>query len=80
MQKLHTCPVCESQAIAPFIQTRAKMSPSVETFNFDRCSDFGLVFLNPRVTPEALGAFYTESYLPYRGAKAWGKYGKLVDR
>lgn len=80
MNKLQACPVCDSQAIAPFIQTRAQMHPSTETFNFDRCSDCGLVFLNPRVMPEELGAYYTESYLPYRGAKAWGKYGKLVDQ
>lgn len=80
MQKLHACPVCDSQAIAPFIQTQAQMHPSAENFNFDRCSDCGLVFLNPRVMPEDLGAYYSESYLPYRGAKAWGKYGKLVDQ
>lgn len=80
MQKLHACPVCDSQAIASFIQTQAQMHPGSETFNFDRCSDCGLVFLNPRVMPEDLGAYYTDSYLPYRGAAAWGKYGKLVDQ
>ena len=49
-----------------------------ETFNFDQCSDCQLVFLNPRVPPKELDNYYTDYYLPYRGAKAWGKYESLV--
>jgi len=50
-----------------------------ELFNFDQCSDCQLVFLNPRVPLEELKKYYTSHYLPYRGAKAWGKFEKMVE-
>jgi hypothetical protein len=55
------------------------MHSSKEVFNFDQCSKCSLVFLNPRVPLESLKNYYTSYYLPYRGAKAWGKYEKLVE-
>ncbi len=48
-------------------------------YNFDRCEECALVFLNPRVDAKELSAFYTEHYLPYRGASAWGKYAHFVE-
>ena len=51
-----------------------------ENFNFDQCSDCSFVFLNPRVPENELGQYYTSYYLPYRGAKAWGKYKSLVEK
>jgi len=50
-----------------------------ELFNFDQCDACQLVFLNPRVPLGELKNYYTSYYLPYRGAKAWGKYEKLVE-
>ncbi len=38
-----------------------------------------MVFLNPRVPVEELKKYYSSYYLPYRGAKAWGKFEKLVE-
>ena len=55
------------------------MHPSKELFNFDQCADCQLVFLNPRVDLDDLQNYYTSYYLPYRGAKAWGKFEKLVE-
>ena len=55
------------------------MHSSKELFNFDQCEDCKLVFLNPRVPLDQLKNYYTSNYLPYRGAKAWGKYEKLVE-
>ena len=79
MEKLHACPVCDCQDLESFIQTGAQMHTASTQFNFDRCRECGLAFLNPRVAPEDLGLYYTGSYLPYRGAEAWGKYRGLVD-
>lgn len=80
MSTLDTCPVCDASDIQPFIQTAAQMHADPTRFNFDRCGQCGLVFLNPRVAPDQLGAYYTDSYLPYRGAQAWGRYRKLVEK
>ncbi|MCR9289506.1 MAG: class I SAM-dependent methyltransferase [Bacteroidetes bacterium] len=79
MQKLTNCPVCQFSQLNSFIQTKAQMHPGEESFNFDKCAQCGFVFLNPRVTPENLMAYYTSYYLPYRGSKAWGRYENLVE-
>jgi 2-polyprenyl-3-methyl-5-hydroxy-6-metoxy-1,4-benzoquinol methylase len=49
-------------------------------YNFDKCNNCGLVFLNPRVDESALGQFYTSAYLPYRVEEAWGKYASFVKK
>ncbi len=55
------------------------MHSSKERFNFDQCTECKLVFLNPRVPLDQLKNYYTSHYLPYRGAKAWGKFEQLVE-
>lgn len=78
---LNHCLACSSQNFGPYIQTHAMMStPSSEKYNFDRCADCGLVFLNPRVAELNLSHFYTESYLPYRIEEAWGRYASFVKK
>ena len=79
MLQLNSCPVCSSNKINSFITTRAQMHPSEELFNFDQCAECALVFLNPRVPLDQLKNYYTSYYLPYRGAKAWGKFAQLVE-
>ena len=79
MLQLTNCPVCNSNDIAFYIKTTAQMHSSKELFNFDQCNQCALVFINPRVALEELQNYYTSYYLPYRGAKAWGKYEKLVE-
>jgi len=79
MHKLSNCPICNSNSIGSYIKTKAQMHSDNELFNFDQCSDCQLVFLNPRVPLEELKKYYTSHYLPYRGAKAWGKFEKMVE-
>jgi 2-polyprenyl-3-methyl-5-hydroxy-6-metoxy-1,4-benzoquinol methylase len=79
MHKLSNCPVCDTTSIGSFIKTTAQMHSNKELFNFDQCAECKLVFLNPRVSLEVLKNYYTSYYLPYRGAKAWGKFEKLVE-
>ena len=80
MHSLSNCPICNATSISSFIKTTAQMHPGKELFNFDQCSECKLVFLNPRVPFDQLENYYTSYYLPYRGAKAWGKFEKLVER
>ena len=79
MYQLNNCPICNASSISSFIKTTAQMHPNKELFNFDQCAECKLVFLNPRVPLEVLQNYYTSYYLPYRGAKAWGKFEKLVE-
>tara|TARA_X000001036_G_scaffold389517_1_gene386529 strand:+ start:22 stop:951 length:930 start_codon:yes stop_codon:yes gene_type:complete len=75
---LKNCPICTQSSISTFIQTKAQMYSSKQVFNFDQCANCFLVFLNPRVSYDELKKYYSKHYLPYRGAKAWGKYQKFV--
>ena len=80
-ETLSHCLACQSQHFGHYIHTHAMMSaPSAVQYNFDRCNDCGLVFLNPRVAESELSHFYTESYLPYRIEEAWGRYASFVKK
>ncbi|MFK8045633.1 MAG: class I SAM-dependent methyltransferase [Crocinitomicaceae bacterium] len=79
MEKLSCCPVCDSDTIDSFVTTSAMMHSSQEFFNFDQCAKCNLAFINPRVPVGNLKNYYTKYYLPYRGAKAWGKFENLVE-
>jgi hypothetical protein len=81
MEQLTQCLACGSKNYEAFLQTAAMMHERTsEKFNFDRCQDCGLVFLNPRVPATELGQFYTAAYLPYRAEDAWGKYASFVKQ
>ncbi len=82
MERLTQCLACNSENIKSYVQTSAMMHEygSKENFNFDRCDDCGLVFLNGRVPEAELGKYYTTSYLPYRIEAAWGKFAGFVKR
>jgi 2-polyprenyl-3-methyl-5-hydroxy-6-metoxy-1,4-benzoquinol methylase len=55
------------------------MHSNNELFNFDQCTECKLIFLNPRVPLDQLKNYYPPYYLPYRNAKAWGKFERLVE-
>ena len=81
MEDVKKCFACNSVKFKAYIQTDAMMHEHSQVkYNFDRCEDCGLVFLNPRILESALAAFYTSSYLPYRVEEAWGKYAAFVKR
>jgi len=81
MEDVKKCFACNSVKFKAYIQTDAMMHEHSQVkYNFDRCEDCGLVFLNPRIVESDLGAFYTSSYLPYRVEEAWGKYAAFVKR
>lgn len=81
MEYLTKCLACSSTNFKAFEQTYAMMHQQLPVkYNFDRCNDCELVFLNPRVDETELGQFYTASYLPYRVEKAWGKYASFVKK
>jgi 2-polyprenyl-3-methyl-5-hydroxy-6-metoxy-1,4-benzoquinol methylase len=81
MEYLTECLACNSTNFEAFEQTNSMMHQNLPaTYNFDKCNNCGLVFLNPRVDETALGQFYTASYLPYKIEEAWGKYAAFVKK
>jgi ubiquinone/menaquinone biosynthesis C-methylase UbiE len=80
MITLSSCPVCSDSNLSAHAKNAAQMHPIKEVFNFDRCNNCGVVFINPRLSQKDLNVYYTSHYLPYRGADAWGKYAKIVKK
>jgi len=75
------CPVCENSESSHFISTRALMhKPNKELYIFNKCSVCDSVYLTNSVREEVLNNYYTDSYLPYKGPAAWGKYSSFVER
>ncbi len=42
--------------------------PGLDAFALVQCTQCGLIYLNPRPTPQAIGAFYPQDYAPFRPA------------
>lgn len=75
-----SCGAAEHHPVATCpVQMTEAQGDTPELYHFVRCDRCGLVYLNPRVPPAALGRFYDETYLPHRGASAWGRYAPLVE-
>jgi SAM-dependent methyltransferase len=73
------CPICKKTESSFYLSTNALMhEPNNELYTFDICTNCEAVFLTNPVTTEQLEHYYTDNYLPYRGAEAWGKYSSFV--
>lgn len=73
------CPICKKNEHSFYISTNALMhKPNKEVYNFNICNNCETVFLVNPVPLEKLEEYYTENYLPYKGASAWGKYSSFV--
>lgn len=75
-----SCLICDSVKSEVIVTTSTMMGDHGDDWNFHKCVDCNMVYLTPRVPESELDKYYTESYLPYRGASAWGKYSKLVEQ
>lgn len=78
---MFSCPICNQADASFFITTCALMhKKNNEQYHFYKCNQCELVFLANPVSEKNLETYYTENYLPYKGSKAWGKFGSFVDR
>ncbi len=75
-----SCPSCGRDGGEPVDASRTQMAMTFEPFTFVRCSGCQLVRLSPRPSGDDLARYYDASYLPHRGAKAWGRYAGFVER
>ena len=75
------CPVCSSADSLPYISTRALMHrQNTECYVFKLCQACDSVFLSNPVPEADLHQYYTDNYLPYKGAAAWGKFASFVAK
>ena len=73
------CPICKKKENSFYMSTNALMhEPNQEHYIFNICTNCESVFLTNPVSNENLAKYYTENYLPYKGASAWEKYSSFV--
>jgi len=69
MEKLSTCPVCNSDKFKSFLSC-TDYTVSRETFNIVECESCGFKFTNPRPEPNDLGRYYkSEEYISHSNTK-----------
>ena len=74
-----TCLVCRKNKSSFYISTKALMhKKNDEKYIFNICNNCETVYLTNPVPTEKLEQYYTDNYLPYKGADAWGKYSSFV--
>lgn len=79
--KIVNCPVCKNNQSSLYIKTNALMHKSNnEDYIFNKCASCDNVFLTNPVQEQKLNEYYTDNYLPYKGAVAWGKYESFVTK
>lgn len=79
LEAVGPCLVCGAAERTLEVETGAMMRRGQPgSYRFMRCEQCGLVQLDPRVAPNALGPWYGPDYLPFRGPAAWGRFAPLV--
>jgi len=77
-QPVDRCLACGSPRVRRRFEVPTQMHSDREPFSFAECGGCGLVYLAERVAADELSRYYRRSYLPYRGARAWGPFAPLV--
>jgi SAM-dependent methyltransferase len=74
------CDLCGSESRVDFITVQRSVRAN-QPMTLVKCLNCGLVYLNPRPAPEAIGAFYEASYYAHGHAtKQMSLMGRLRDR
>jgi SAM-dependent methyltransferase len=74
------CYLCGARDNRWFIEAQDDLGGTPGRFRFVRCTNCGLVYQNPRVPLEAIGAYYDETYIAHRKKRDWGVLTPLFDR
>jgi SAM-dependent methyltransferase len=75
------CNLCGSKNSLPLFNGRDRMHGGAETFQSVRCQNCGLIYLNPRPTPDEIDQYYPVDYEPFtRSGEGYSWLGRLGYR
>jgi SAM-dependent methyltransferase len=74
------CYLCGSRDYRVFIHAEDDLGGTPGRFRFVRCWNCDLVYQNPRVTLDAIGAYYDDAYIAHRKRQNWGVLTPLFER
>ncbi len=66
VEHLVSCPFCGETNSRPLYEVRDILYGIPGTYTLHICPGCGLIYLNPRPTPQAMAAYYPEEYRSYR--------------
>jgi SAM-dependent methyltransferase len=66
------CYACNSTQHQAFVTAQDDLTGKPGNFQFVRCLDCQLVYQNPRIKIEGIGAYYDDEYIAHRKKKDWG--------
>ncbi len=75
-----SCYNCGSTKTSHFLVGEEDLTGKEGYFNFEKCSDCGLVYQNPRVHMDQIKDFYDNEYIAHRKKKNWGLLTPLYNR
>ena len=74
------CYLCGGSDHRHFISAGDDLGGTPGRFQFVRCANCDLVYQNPRVPLDAVGAYYGDSYIAHRKKRDWGFVTPLFER
>lgn len=75
------CALCDSSAAEVYLIGEDRQYKNEGSFSYVKCSNCGLVYLNPRLTPGRLGEFYPiEEYYTYAPVSSQGYLEEIKDQ
>jgi len=88
LENVESCDLCGSPNSSPIYRLSDILYQVPGEFTLQSCSKCDLMYLSPRPTPEAIGAYYPDEYICYRppieqekwGIMRWIRRRKLVKR
>jgi SAM-dependent methyltransferase len=73
------CYLCGSRASVPLLEAEDDMTGKPGRFHFVACSACGLVYQNPRLKLQHIGAYYDDEYIAHRKKTEWGLFTPLYE-
>ena len=75
------CYLCGARDHRHFIDAEDDLGGTPGRFQFVRCASCSLgIYQNPRVTLDAIGAYYDDTYIAHRKKRSWGLLTPLFNR
>ena len=74
------CYLCGASECREFIYAEDDLGGTPGRFRFVRCHACGLTYQNPRVTLDAIAAYYDDTYIAHRKKRDWGILTPLFER
>ena len=74
------CYLCGASESDEFIRAEDDLGGTPGRFRFVRCGRCSLVYQDPRVTLDAIAAYYDDTYIAHRKKRNWGVLTPLFER